>query len=282
MIKTLRKPDWIRYKIPGGKDYLRVKKTVDELGLHTICTEAGCPNFGECFARGTATFLILGDTCTRNCAYCAVNKGVPSPPEMDEPERVAEAVRILDLKYAVITSVTRDDLKDGGASIFAETCRQISEKNKECKIELLIPDFRNSTGQSIEIILKEEIHILNHNIETVKELFPRVRAGGDYGHSLKLLKNAVDMGAKVKSGLMIGLGETGEQITSTMQDLLDAGCRLLTVGQYLQPGQKQHEVVKYYHPDEFEQIKDSGLRMGFDRIFAGPNVRSSYLADSLY
>lgn len=281
MTDTERKPHWIRYRIPGGESYLRVKQTVHKLGLHTICTEAGCPNSGECFARGTATFLILGDICTRSCRYCAVAKGIPLPADYNEPERVTEAVIQLDLKYAVITSVTRDDLPDGGASIFAETCCLIAENKPDCRVELLIPDFIHSAEHSLEVILKEKIHMLNHNIETVREFFPLLRPAGDYDHSLRLMKLAADMGANVKSGIMIGFGETMDQIKSSMEALYNAGCRVVTVGQYLKPGTGYHEVVKYYHPDEFEEIKEIILNIGFEKVVSGPNVRSSYLAETI-
>ncbi len=277
---TKRKPEWIRYKIPGGKEYLKVKSIVRDLGLHTICTEAKCPNAGECFAKGTATFLILGDICTRNCRYCAVKKGIPSAPDFHEPEKIAVAVKTLNLKYAVITSVTRDDLADGGASQFAETCRLIKEFVSECKVELLIPDFKKTMKSSLEIILQENIHILNHNIETVKEFFPKLRPAGDYSHSLRLLKSASGMGARVKSGIMIGFGETFDEIKSTMSDIITNGCRILTVGQYLSPGTGHYEVVKYYHPDEFSEIRRIGLEMGFENVMSAPNVRSSYNADT--
>lgn len=281
MIDTERKPHWIRYKIPGGEKFLKIKSTVNNLNLRTICTEAGCPNSGECFARGTATFLILGDTCTRNCRYCAVNKGIPELPDYTEPERIAVAVKQLNLKYVVITSVTRDDLPDGGASIFAETCRQILLFNPDIKIELLIPDFRNSIEYSLGIIMKEKIEILNHNIEAVEQFFPIVRPAADYRHSLKLLKLASKKSLNIKSGLMIGFGETIEQIKSSINDLFNAGCRILTVGQYLMPGKNFYPVKKYYHPDEFEEIKEYALAIGIKKAVCGPNVRSSYLAETI-
>lgn len=282
MTDTERKPSWIRYKIPCGESFIRVKSTVSELGLHTICTEARCPNSGECFSRGTATFLILGDTCTRNCRYCAVTKGVPAPPDLSEPARIAEAVKKLNLKYAVITSVTRDDIPDGGAAIFADTCRLINSGKPDCLVELLVPDFRYNIEESLKIILKEKVHILNHNIETVREKFRELRPSGDYEHSLRLMRIAADMGAMVKSGLMIGFGETISQIKSSMEELVSSGCSILTVGQYLQPSKNFHEVVKYYHPDEFEEIKKTGLDLGLKRVIAGPNVRSSYLAETIF
>lgn len=278
MIKTNRKPEWIRYKTPGGPGYLKVKKCVSELRLHTICTEAKCPNAGECFSRSTATFLILGNVCTRNCLYCAVENGVPELPEQDEPVRVAEAVARLRLKYAVITSVTRDDLNDGGASYFAETALKIKERVPECMVELLVPDFRNSCVNSLNLIAVAKPDVLNHNIETVKNFFHILRPSGSYYHSLYLMKCASDMGFIVKSGIMIGFGETMEDIVSTIKDLYDSGCRILTVGQYLSPGKNSYNVEKYYHPDEFRQIRIFAEEIGFKKIFSAPNVRSSYNA----
>jgi len=277
-MKVGNKPPWIRYRIPSGPAYLKVKRTVSGLGLHTICTEAGCPNCGECFALGTATFLILGDTCTRDCAYCAVKKGAPLPPDMDEPGKVARAVQELELKYAVITSVTRDDLPDGGASLFAETCRSIESASPGCRTELLVPDFSGSMEKSLEVILREKVHILNHNIETVKEFFPLLRPSGSYRNSLELLRLASGMGALVKSGIMVGFGETKDEIRAAMDDLVKAGCGILTIGQYLKPGRNFFEVARYYHPDEFEELKRMGMDAGFHRVVSGPNVRSSYHA----
>jgi lipoic acid synthetase len=275
---TNRKPDWIRYKTPGGPGYLNVKKCVEELNLHTICTEAKCPNAGECFGQNTATFLILGSRCTRDCLYCAVEKGMPYAPDPGEPDRIAEAVRRLGLKYAVITSVTRDDLDDGGASFFFFFCIRIKEKVPGCGVELLIPDFRHSLIHSLGKIRTADPDVLNHNIETVKDCFSRLRPSGDYEHSLKLLKAASEMGFTVKSGLMIGFGETVEDIHSTMRDLIEAGCSILTAGQYLSPGRNSYPVAKYYHPDEFEEIKIYGMSLGFKAVQSAPNVRSSYHA----
>lgn len=223
----------------------------------------------------------MGDTCTRNCMYCAVNKGTPELPDYNEPERIAQAVKELNLKYVVITSVTRDDIPDGGASIFADTCKKISMIHPECRIELLIPDFRNSLEYSLEIIPKEQIHILNHNIETVKSFFSILRPAGDYEHSLNLIRRASKMGYMVKSGLMIGFGETMIEIKSSLETLINSGCRIVTVGQYLKPGEKFYDVKKYYHPDEFEEIKEYAYNIGFEKAVCGPNVRSSYLADTL-
>ena len=300
MIQVNKKPEWIRYKTPGGPGYLNVKKCVNELNLHTICVEAKCPNAGDCFSQNTATFLILGNICTRNCLYCAVDKSIPLKPDPTEPERVAEAVFRLGLKYAVITSVTRDDLEDGGASYFAETTRMIKERVPECKVEILVPDFKNNVIDGLSVIgesFKSEwsslhhnstLHtphstlkkpdILNHNIETVKEFFPKLRPKGDYFASLDLIKKAAGLGFIVKSGLMIGFGETMDDITDTMRDLFNSGCSILTVGQYLSPSRDHYRVEKYYHPDEFEDIRVIGEKIGFKKVLSGPHVRSSYHA----
>ena len=276
-----KKPEWIRYKTPGGPGYLNVKKCVDELSLHTICTEAKCPNAGDCFSLNTATFLILGNICTRNCLYCAVEKSIPLKPDTSEPERIAEAVFRLSLKYAVITSVTRDDLADGGASYFAETTKKIKHRIPECKVELLIPDFKNNTVDGLDIIKGSEPDILNHNIETVKRIFQKLRPNGDYLSSLNLIKRASGMNLTVKSGLMIGFGETIDDITDTMFDLFKSGCSILTVGQYLSPGREHYKVEKYYHPDEFEEIRIIGEKIGFKKVLSAPHVRSSYHAEYL-
>ena len=260
---------------------MNVKRCVDELGLHTICTEARCPNAGDCFSLSTATFLILGNICTRDCLYCAVEKSVPLEPDTTEPERVAEAVFRLGLKYVVITSVTRDDLADGGASYFAETTRKIKYRIPECKVELLIPDFKDNTVDGLGIIKGSEPDILNHNIETVKGVFQKLRPDGDYLSSLNLIKRAADMEFIVKSGLMIGFGETIDDITGTMLDLFESGCSILTVGQYLSPSREHYGVEKYYHPDEFEEIRMIGEKMGFKKVSSASHVRSSYHAEYL-
>jgi len=278
VMTTDRKPEWIRYKTPGGEGYLNVKRCVTELNLHTICTEAKCPNAGHCFANNTATFLILGNRCTRDCLYCAVEKGRPDLPDSGEPERIAEAISRLGLKYAVITSVTRDDLKDGGASFFAETSLCIKQRVPDCGVELLVPDFRGCHIDALHLIKESNPNVLNHNIETVEKMFSTLRPSGDYKHSLSLINSASDMGFTVKSGLMIGFGETIADITDTMKNLYNAGCSILTVGQYLSPGKNHYKVVKYYHPDEFDEIRIIGEGIGFKKIQSAPNVRSSYHA----
>ena len=274
----VRKPEWIRYKTPGGRGYLNVKRCVGELNLHTICTEAKCPNAGDCFSNNTATFLIMGNKCTRDCLYCAVQKSSPEPPDYGEPERIAEAVSRLGLKYAVITSVTRDDLPDGGASLFAETSSCIKKRIPECGVELLVPDFRGCHIDSLYVIKESNPDVLNHNIETVEKMFPVLRPSGSYNHSLALINHASETGFIVKSGLMIGFDETIGDIKDTMKNLYNSGCSMLTVGQYLSPGKNHYEVKKYYHPDEFEEIRLMGEDMGFKKIQSAPNVRSSYHA----
>ena len=277
----MRKPDWIRYRIPGGGGYIRVKKTVSSLGLHTVCTEAQCPNAGECFACGTAAFLILGDTCTRDCRYCAVKKGIPVPPDPGEPEHVAEAVKNLKLEYAVVTSVTRDDLADGGASFFAATCTGIKKISPGCGVELLVPDFMNSMEQSADIIAESRPDVFNHNMETVRDCFPLLRPSGSYEHSLRLLKYAARLGMKTKSGIMVGFGETADQVRAVMNDLAEAGCTMLTIGQYLSPGKKNFQVAKYYDLCEFEEIRETAESIGFSSVMSGPLVRSSYHASEM-
>jgi len=276
-----RKPEWVKFKIPGGSEYVRVKRIINERGLHTVCLEAGCPNIGECFNNGTATFLILGNICTRNCRYCAVEKGNPEFTDYDEPVKVAEAIEHLGLNYAVITSVTRDDLEDGGAEIFVSMVRNIRERIPECKIELLVPDFGESMEESIKKIVLSGPDIINHNIEVVKNYYEGLRPLGNYALSLKLLDKVAASGIPAKSGLMIGFGETMDDIETTLKDLQSAGCSILTVGQYLQSKKTGFPVEKYYTPEEFEEIKKMARDMGFKKILSGPLVRSSYHAGEL-
>ncbi len=277
----LRKPPWIRFSMPGGKDYVRVRGIIKEEGLHTVCTEAGCPNIGECFSRGTATFLILGDTCTRNCRYCAVNQGTPGPVAVAEPEKIARAVEKLGLTYAVITSVTRDDLPDGGAGIYAELIGKIRDRSPLCEIEVLVPDFMPSWRENLQLVIDARPDVLNHNIEVAGSLYRELRPMGNYDISLEILKAAADAGLPAKSGLMIGFGESTEDIYKTLDDLRGAGCSMLTVGQYLQSTRDGFPVVKYYHPDEFEEIRKKALETGFRKVMSGPLVRSSYHAGEL-
>jgi len=275
-----RHPDWLKVKIGGGKNFVKMKSFLRNAKLHTICEEAKCPNIAECFGSGTAVFLILGDICTRNCKYCNVKHGIPVSLNPNEPKDVAESVKELGLKYVVVTSVTRDDLDDGGASIFFETVNEVKKLNKNCKVEVLIPDF-NGRIESLKIVIDSNPDVINHNIEVVQELFPIIRPEGDYSTSLELLRNIkiIDPNVKTKSGFMIGLGENKEQILKTMKDLRKASVDFLTIGQYLQPTKKHAEIKKYYSPKEFEELKKNGLEMGFEHIESGPLVRSSYHAE---
>lgn len=251
---------------------------MDRLGLHTICEEARCPNIWECWNNRTATFLILGEICTRRCHYCAVETGKPLPVDQGEPVRVAQAVQAMGLRHAVITSVNRDELEDGGASVFAETIRQIRRLNPSCAIEVLIPDFEGDQD-ALCTVAREQPEILNHNIETVPRLFPAIRPQGKYRRSIELLDRAKRLGMKTKSGLIVGMGETEDEIRQVMRDLRSVGCDILTIGQYLQPTKQHLPVVRFYHPDEFALLKEEGLTLGFRHVESGPLVRSSYHAE---
>ncbi len=275
-----RHPDWLKVKIGGGKNYARMKSLLRNAKLHTICEEAKCPNIAECFNSGTAVFLILGDVCTRNCRYCNVKYGKPSSLNLNEPMDVAESVKELGLKYVVITSVTRDDLEDGGANVFYKTVKEIKKLNKNCKIEVLIPDFKGKM-ESLKKIINAKPDVINHNIEVVQELFPEIRPQGNYETSLEILTNIkkIKKEVKTKSGFMVGLGETNEQILKTMNDLKKANVDFLTIGQYLQPSRDHVEIKRYYTPEEFEEFKKTALSMGFRHVESGPLVRSSYHAE---
>jgi len=276
-----RKPHWLKVKLPGGVNFSKVNKIVHDEQLFTVCQSARCPNLGECWNRQTATFMILGDICTRDCGFCAVKSGRPEHPEVDEPVRVANAVKGLNLKYVVVTSVTRDDLTDGGASHFALTIQQIRKKQPDCRIEVLIPDFKGSL-EALKTVLRAQPDVLNHNVETVPELYKKVRPQADYQQSLDLLKRAADFGAKTKSGIMVGIGESTTQVYNVMTDLLKIKCKMLTIGQYLQPSKENLPVERYVTPDEFAAYKNYGLALGFMHIEAGPLVRSSYHADEQF
>jgi len=278
--KSGRHPDWLKVRAPLGESVHALKKILKGQGLNTVCQEARCPNMGECWGHGVATFMILGSICTRGCKYCAVTKGTPEPLNGEEPLRVAEAVEEMGLSHAVITSVNRDDLEDGGASVFAAVIREIRRRSQACTIEVLVPDFKGRI-ESLEIVLGEAPDIFNHNIETVPSLFPRARGGGDYRLSLSVLKKAREIGTETvtKSGLMLGLGETDSEIEQVLADLLDAGVELLTLGQYLRPGKWNLPVEKFYTPDEFSKWKQVGEEMGFASVESAPLVRSSYMAD---
>lgn len=275
----IKRPPWLRVKASWGENYRTLKSLLADSNLHTVCQEANCPNINHCFETKTATFLILGNICTRGCRFCDVKRGIPLPVDKDEPKRVAVAVKELGLEYVVITSVTRDDLPDGGASLFSQTIQEIRNLIPDCKIEVLIPDFLGSF-ESLKIVLDAKPDVLNHNQETVKRQTTQVRRGGDYQRSLNLLRMAKDYDQSMitKSGIMIGLGETWEEIVNLMEDLRNVNCDLLTIGQYLSPSKQHLPVLKYYHPDEFIELKRIGERMGFLHVESGPLVRSSYQA----
>lgn len=274
-----RHPDWLKVKIGGGENYAKTKALLRSAKLHTICEEAKCPNIAECFGCGTAVFLILGDTCTRNCRYCNVKHGKPRSINLKEPHDVAESVRQLDLKYVVITSVTRDDLMDGGASTFYDTVIETKKLNKNCKVEVLIPDFKGNID-SLKKVIDSEPDVINHNIEVAEELFNSIRPEGNYKMSLELLKNIkkINKDMKTKSGFMIGIGENKEQIIKTMKDLRKADVDFLTIGQYLQPTKNHAEIKKYYTPEEFDEFKEIAIDLGFKHVESAPLVRSSYHA----
>jgi lipoic acid synthetase len=273
------KPEWLKVRAPGSENYLRLKGLMRELGLHTVCEEANCPNIGECWHHGTATFMILGDTCTRSCGYCNVTHGLPKPADADEPTKVGSAVHALQLDYVVVTSVDRDDLADCGASHFASTIRQIRERTPACRIEVLIPDFKGEEAP-LRTVLEAAPDVLNHNIETVARLYRTARPGGRYDRALQLLDRSRSYapGIPTKSGLMVGLGEKWDEILATMRDLRSAGCRILTIGQYLRPSLANLPMSRFYTPAEFAELKRIGLDFGFGHVESGPLVRSSYHA----
>ncbi|MHC9064853.1 lipoyl synthase [Nitrospira sp. CMX1] len=273
-----RLPAWFKVTAKTGPDYLDLKQTMERLKLHTICEEARCPNRWECWNARTATFLILGDICTRRCHYCSVETGRPHLVDQDEPSRVAEAIHALGLRHAVITSVNRDELDDGGASVFAETIRQTKRLNPTCTIEVLIPDFEGNE-EALATVCKEKPEILNHNIETVRRLFPSIRPQGKYQRSIDLLARAKQRGMKTKSGLILGMGETLDEAYEVMRDLRSVDCDIMTIGQYLQPTREHLPVARFYDPSEFALLKEEGLAMGFSHIESGPLVRSSYHAE---
>ena len=278
---TQRKlPEWLKVKMPSGSKYENLKKLMDDQMLHTVCEEARCPNIGDCWERETATYMILGDTCTRACTYCAVKTGSPTGLDLEEPIRLAKTVQTLGLKYAVITSVNRDDLPDGGAFIFGQCIRQIKKLSPSCKVEVLTPDFEGN-WDSLKTVLDSEPDTFNHNIETVRRIFPKVRAKGNYELSIELLHKAKEIQADLitKSGIMVGLGETKDEIICTMKDLRAVDCNLLTIGQYLRPSTKHTPILKWYTPKEFKELEEIGLSLGFSHVASGPLVRSSYHAD---
>jgi len=277
----LRKPDWIRMKAPDSERFQEIKRILRNNKLHTVCEEASCPNIGECFSGGTATFMILGDICTRRCPFCDVAHGKPLPPDIAEPENLARTIAQMQLKYVVITSVDRDDLKDGGAQHFADCIHAIRKQSPDIKIEILVPDFRGRLDIALEILRKAPPDVMNHNLETVPRLYKQARPGSDYQNSLNLLKAFSEMYPHIptKSGLMLGLGETDDEILQVMQDLRAHHVRMLTLGQYLQPSVHHLPVMRYVEPVVFDALKQKADAMGFNNAASGPMVRSSYHAD---
>ncbi len=276
-----RKPEWIRMKVPDSARYQEIKKILRDNNLHTVCEEASCPNIGECFSGGTATFMILGDICTRRCPFCDVAHGKPLPPDTDEPENLARTIAQMKLNYVVITSVDRDDLRDGGAQHFVDCIQAVRAHSPNIKIEVLVPDFRGRLDVAMEILRKAPPDVMNHNLETVPRLYKQARPGSDYQNSLTLLKTfgALYPNVPTKSGLMLGLGETDEEILAVMQDLRAHNVSMLTLGQYLQPSVHHLPVMRYVEPSAFDVLKEKALAMGFNNASSGPMVRSSYHAD---
>jgi lipoic acid synthetase len=279
--EPLRKPEWIRVRAGGGERFFEIKKVLREAKLHTVCEEASCPNIGECFGHGTATFMIMGDLCTRRCPFCDVAHGRPNPLDPDEPRHLGETVAAMKLKYVVITSVDRDDLRDGGAGHFVDCIRAVRELSPGTKIEILTPDFRGRMDRALEILNAGPPDVMNHNLETVPRLYRQARPGSDYAHSLALLRDfkAAHPHVPTKSGLMVGLGETPDEILEVMRDLRAHGVEMLTIGQYLQPSKHHLPVTRYVHPDEFRVFEVEAAKMGFVNAACGPMVRSSYHAD---
>ncbi|MEL7424867.1 MAG: lipoyl synthase [Bacteroidota bacterium] len=273
-----KKPDWLRVKLPIGPNYKKVRSLVDEYDLHTICQSGNCPNMGECWGAGTATFMILGNTCTRSCSFCAVKTGRPPEYDEDEPRRVAEAIDLMGVKHAVITSVNRDERKDRGAEIWYQTVVQVKERTPHVTIETLIPDVR-ATWDALERMIDGGQEVVSHNMETVEALYRKVRPQAKYARSLEQIKRTKDFGKRTKSGIMVGLGETKEQVFKVMDDLVEHGCDVLTIGQYLQPTKMHLDVAEYIHPDVFKMYEEVGLEKGFDMVESGPLVRSSYHAE---
>ncbi len=275
---VLRKPDWLKIKVPSGKEYISVKEVVKRNRLHTICTSGHCPNMHECWGRGTATLMILGDICTRSCSFCNVKTGRPLPADWEEPERVAQSVKTMKLKHVVITSVDRDDLDDGGAAIWALTIRKIKELNPNTTMETLIPDF-DGKEELIQQVIDAGPEVISHNLETVRRITPWTRSRAKYDRSLKVLEYVAKSGITAKSGIMAGLGETPEEVYEMMDDLLNVGVKVLTIGQYLQPTKKHLAVKEYVTPEQFKEYERVGLEKGFKYVESGPLVRSSYHAE---
>jgi lipoic acid synthetase len=277
-IKRRQKPDWLKIKVPKGKEYIGVREVIDRNRLHTICTSGQCPNKEECWGRGTATFMILGNICTRSCKFCSVPTGRPLPADEAEPDRIAESVHKMNLKHCVITSVDRDDLEDGGAHIWAATIRSVKALNPGTTIETLVPDFRGRR-ELLQIVIDARPEVISHNLETVRRLTPQVRSAAIYARSLEVVGWIAQSGIRSKSGIMLGLGETEEEVISTMDDLREVGCEVMTIGQYLQPTLNHLPVLEYIRPEQFEKYRKIGLEKGFRHVESGPLVRSSYRAE---
>lgn len=273
-----RKPDWLKIKLPKGESFTQVKKTIAANNLNTICTSGDCPNLGECWTAGTATFMILGEICTRACKFCAVKTGRPLPVDWDEPKKLAESIKLLKLKHAVITSVDRDDLEDGGASFWAETIREIKRVNPDTTVEVLIPDF-DGREDLIQLVIDAKPDIISHNLETVRRITPDIRTKAKYDTSLKTLAYIAKSPVRSKSGIMLGIGETREEILETMDDLRSIACEVMTIGQYLQAARNNMEVLEYIRPEVFKEYEKLGLQKGFRYVESGPLVRSSYHAE---
>ncbi len=274
----IKKPDWLRVKLPIGEDYRHVRSLVDTHKLHTICESGNCPNMGECWGEGTATFMILGNICTRSCGFCAVSTGRPEPVDWDEPQRVAEAIHLMKVKHAVVTSVDRDEIRDGGSIIWYNTIKAIKALNPHTTLETLIPDFK-AEAENIQRIIDAAPEVVSHNIETVERLTRQVRIQAKYWRSMETLRILKQGGMRTKSGIMLGLGETKEEVIQTMQDLRDSKVDVITIGQYLQPSKKHLQVQRFVHPDEFKELREIGYQIGFDYVESGPLVRSSYHSD---
>lgn len=277
-VQRVKKPDWLRVKLPIGENYKQVRNLVDTHKLHTICESGNCPNMGECWGAGTATFMILGNICTRSCGFCAVATGRPLPVDWDEPQRVAEAIYLMKVKHAVITSVDRDELKDGGSIIWNNTIKAVRALNPNTTMETLIPDFRG-IWENLDRIIEAAPEVVSHNLETVERMTKQVRIQAKYHRSLEVIRRLKEGGMRTKSGIMLGLGETKEEVIQAMQDLYDNGCDVVTLGQYLQPTPKHLPVVRFVHPDEFAEYREAGYAIGLDYVEAGPLVRSSYHAE---
>ena len=276
--KRLAKPNWLRVKLPIGEEYKQVRSLVDTHKLHTICESGNCPNMGECWGEGTATFMILGNICTRSCGFCAVATGRPEPVDWDEPQRVAEAIHLMKVKHAVVTSVDRDEIKDGGSIVWFNTIKAIKTLNPGTTLETLIPDFKAEL-ENIQRIIDAAPEVVSHNIETVERLTKEVRIQAKYWRSMETLRILKQGGMRTKSGIMLGLGEAKEEVVQTMQDLRNSQVDVITIGQYLQPSKKHLQVQRFVHPDEFKELRDIGYNMGFDYVESGPLVRSSYHSD---